>query len=194
MDIDVGVHFVAQSMQRARQRPFAFLDLGFAPGGMSAMLLNSHRHIEGVGVTLEPGIGGNVFPKWLSRHSRFRVETGDVLSMALKQKRFQTPSSCRMFDLVIVGITVSGSSQADDCDAYVLKDLLLWSQLLLGFQQLKKGGMMLIRGYLSLRPLEFEVLHFLSKCFRKHPTATKPLTGLPLGSAIFTIIPCAFMC
>ena len=62
-DIDNGVHFAAKAAAIASERGSCwFLDFGFAPGGMSEMLLAAHPAIQGVGVTLDPAEGGNAFP------------------------------------------------------------------------------------------------------------------------------------
>ena len=79
---DPEAHELIRVVICQRQPPFSFLDFGFAPGGMSATLLQSHHNIEGVGVTLDPFQRGMPFPEWLSMESRFKVELGDVCHMA----------------------------------------------------------------------------------------------------------------
>ena len=198
-EIDAGLSFVKKSLDvlrgydPRRDRPFSFLEFGFAPGGISNMLLKSHYHIEGVGVTLDTAKGGLAYPEWMEAEPRFQVEKGDVCELARIKQEFLAPSCRRrvkesgevstmgLFDFVIMGIAVipGYSSQIEDgFDAGVRKDFITCSQLFLALRHLKNGGMMLIRGHLSLRPLDFDILHFLTKCFRKAPTATKPLTGL----------------
>jgi hypothetical protein len=65
-DIDNGTNYAAKAAAVANlNQDFCFLDLGFAPGGMVALLLDAHPKIRGIGVNLAPEKGGNVYPLFL---------------------------------------------------------------------------------------------------------------------------------
>ena len=81
-------------------------DFGFAPGGMSHLLLSKHKGMRGSGVTLDPEQGGNVWPDWLDRDPRFFSCVGDVVDMAKDEvnlpQMLQLPNDFEGFDFVIV--------------------------------------------------------------------------------------------
>jgi hypothetical protein len=62
-DIDNTTGYIKDAV--ASTDEFWFLDLGFAPGGMVALLLDSGIKVRGVGVNLSPDKGGNVYPLFL---------------------------------------------------------------------------------------------------------------------------------
>lgn len=59
LDIDLGLGLVEHAVELARrQGSCRFLDIGFAPGGMSQLLLDADPNVTGVGITLAPDSGG----------------------------------------------------------------------------------------------------------------------------------------
>ena len=176
LDIDIGTDFVNHARQTSQNHnEYSFIDIGFAPGGMSSLLLDLIPNTKGVGINLDPSLGGNVYPPKFDTHDRFKVIMEDIIEIARNDSyEFGTK-----FDLVIVGITTSGSSQksAGDIDELELKNLLHFSQLLVAFRNLKEEGSILIRMHLSLRLVDAHLLAFLLENF--DPSSfkmTKPLT------------------
>lgn len=181
-DIDNGTGYVANASKISEEtKSFSFLDIGFAPGGMVSLLLDAHPSIKGIGINLDPAKGGNVFPEELIC-DRFQVLTNDVIELArnpdLDFLSLFPDLGVSLFDLVIVGITTSGSSQekVDGVDELELKNLLHFSQLLLAFKYLKAGGQILIRMHLGLRLVDMHMLAFLLENFTGEAKSTKPLT------------------
>jgi hypothetical protein len=177
IDIDNGVDFVGHAVKTSRENPsFAFIDIGFAPGGMSHLLLEAIPTAKGVGINLDPALGGNVYPSVFDTHERFQVLTRDIIQLARDHEyKFEIPAC----DLVIVGITTSGSSQknASELDELELKNLLHFSQLLVAFRNLKIGGSILIRMHLGLRIVDAHLLAFLLENFDQSTVkASKPLS------------------
>ncbi|KAJ2992287.1 hypothetical protein HDV02_003168 [Globomyces sp. JEL0801] len=168
-DIDIGTGYVNSALDIANANGcFSFLDLGFAP---------------------DPNKGGNVYPKSmddivdLDGNPRFKVLTNDVVELARNKdidikNYFEDMPIQAGFDLVIVGITTSGSNQkkVDEMDELELKNLLHFSQLLLAFRHLKSGGQILIRMHLGLRLVDIHILALLLECFTGNFKFTKPLT------------------
>lgn len=71
-DINAGTNYVERALQICQVTGSCdFLDFGFAPGGMSHLLLSKHKGMRGSGVTLDPNQGGNVWPEWMDRDPRF---------------------------------------------------------------------------------------------------------------------------
>ena len=179
IDIDNGVDFVGHAVKTSAANPsdsFSFIDIGFAPGGMSHLLMDAIPTAKGVGVNLHPDLGGNVYPSSFDAHERFEVLTRDVIQLARdKEYKFEIKG----FDLVIVGITTSGSSQknAGDMDELELKNLLHFSQLLVAFRNLKIGASILIRMHLGLRVVDAHLMAFLLENFDGSTVkASKPLS------------------
>lgn len=177
IDIDNGVDFVGHAVKTsAANLSFSFMDIGFAPGGMSYLLMDAIPSAKGVGVNLDPALGGNVYPSSFDAHERFEVLTRDVIQLARdKEYKFDIEK----FDLVIVGITTSGSSQknAGEMDELELKNLLHFSQLLVAFRNLKIGASLLIRMHLGLRVVDAHLMAFLLENFDGSTVkASKPLS------------------
>ena len=196
IDIDNGVEFVQRSLEYSQHEGhFTFLDIGFAPGGMVSLLLEKVPNSKGIGINLDPAKGGNVYPPQIISESRFKVLTSDVIELArnFKEIDFQAlyPSlGISKFDLVIVGITTSGSNQKASGDQVVdeleLKNLLHFSQLLLAFKFLNQNGKLLIRMHLGLRLVDLHILSLILENF-DHVTATKPLTEFAMRKTFWIL-------
>ena len=50
---------------------------------MSRLLLDASPNIRGVGVTLNPAQGGNVYPEDFDHHPRFQAFEYDVIELAV---------------------------------------------------------------------------------------------------------------
>lgn len=109
-DINSGTNYAERALQMCQVTGSCdFLDFGFAPGGMSHLLLSKHKGMRGSGVTLDPKQGGNVWPDWLDRDPRFFSCVGDVVDMAKDEvnlpQMLQLPKDdFEGFDFVIVSI------------------------------------------------------------------------------------------
>jgi len=162
IDIDNGVAYSERAAEIAMEKGSCwFLDFGFAPGGMSDVLLTSHPEMRGIGVSLDPAEGGNVYLDSLKKHDRFTPLIGDVIEMARNDldivKAANLPPDFDGFDFAIVGITIHQEWEGENVNE--LKDLLHFSQLYLSLKYLKPGGMVLMRMHMSLRLID---CHFLS--------------------------------
>ncbi|KAI9006826.1 hypothetical protein DFJ74DRAFT_712176 [Hyaloraphidium curvatum] len=180
-DIDAGLGYVELARKQAeRNGDFTFIDIGFAPGGMSALLTDAHPGVRGVGFSLEPEKGGNVFPEKLGA-GRFNPVLGDVVALARDDAKVDLSSSLVPggpgdnfpgFDLLIAGITTSGSDQAGsmDMDEVDLKDLLHFSQLYVAAKNLRTDGQgsLMMRMHLGLRVVELHILAFVLENFSSH--------------------------
>jgi hypothetical protein len=186
-DIDFGTHYVEEAFHAIVDGSYSFLDLGFAPGGMVALLLDRDPRIRGVGVNLEPSLGGNVYPPHLdylieNDTVRFQALNYDVIELARREDNVVLNTDVRLrdglFDFCIIGITTSGSKQQVEgsMDELELKNLLHFAQLLVAFRSLRMGGSILIRMHLSLRLVDVHILSFLLENFQGIPRVTKPLT------------------
>lgn len=165
-DIDNGVQFSARAAEIAeRQGCCWFLDFGFAPGGMSELLLAAHPAVRGVGVTLAPEEGGNSYPDDFasSKGGRFVPVVADVIRMARDGASVAAaaglPPDFPGFDLVIVGITIHQKAEGEEYNE--LKDLLHLCQLALTWPAIRPGGACLMRMHLSLRLIDFHLLGFM---------------------------------
>ena len=66
-----------------------FMDIGFAPGGMSQLLLDCNKSTYGIGITLPPEDKGNAYAIELeTQHNRYSVKEHDIciLSKQVKNK------------------------------------------------------------------------------------------------------------
>eukprot|EP00493_Phyllostaurus_siculus_P022114 UN22445 len=59
IEIDIGTGYVKDILDRKGTK---FLEFGYAPGGMSRLLLDATPEMTGLGITLDPEEGGNVYP------------------------------------------------------------------------------------------------------------------------------------
>jgi hypothetical protein len=188
-DIDNGLGYVNDARLCAEQNgSFTFLDLGFAPGGMVSLLLDCHPKTRGIGVNLSPERGGNVYPEVLDNirdemgNLRFKALEEDVIELARSEKNLLTIFEDLIidegFDLVIVGITTSGSYQKTEgrMDELELKNLLHFAQLFLAFKFLKPNGRILMRMHLGLRLVDIHMLTLLLQHFPQNLMPAKPLT------------------
>ena len=186
VDIDNGVDYAARARDIAeRTGRCTFLDFGFAPGGMADLLLESHPGIRGVGCTLPPSLGGNVYLNEMDRdappYDRFTSVLGDVIELARDDadlvgltKGFLDPGTFEGFDFVIVGITIHQEWDGESMNE--LKDLLHFAQLYFTMKYLKPGGMVLMRMHMSGRLvdchlLSFMLSHFDGRAFLAYSTA-----------------------
>eukprot|EP01083_Nonionella_stella_P305529 1066235_1 len=148
-----------------------FLDIGFAPGGMSRYLLDAHAKISGVGITLPQYESGNAFIKELLSNKRFVCREHNIVDLAAKittRSDFLARCINSSFDLVIVGIT---------CHQYFerLHHRILLSELYLTFLTLNQGGSVLIRHKIDLECIHQHVLYIFFACFSEYQVG-KPLT------------------
>mmetsp|Transcript_19953 Transcript_19953/g.39177 ORF Transcript_19953/g.39177 Transcript_19953/m.39177 type:complete len:651 (-) Transcript_19953:49-2001(-) len=179
VDIDNGLAYTERMIDIAESQGNAwFIDFGYAPGGMSDLLLNSHEKIHGCGVTLDPGDGGNIYVEALDRHPRFHPYIGDVIDMAREdldlQKAAGLPEDFEGFDFVIVGITIHQEWEGPNMNE--LKDLLHFSQLFFAYKYLKPGGMVMQRMHMSVRLVDAHMLSLLLSSF-----AIEKFSGLKVG-------------
>lgn len=193
-DIDNGTEFVEKARKIAlTTEDFSFLDIGFAPGGMAALLLDVDQSICGIGINLDPEKGGNVYPSSMES-SRFHVLTRDVIELArdssLDFLELFPKSSISKFNFVIIGITTSGSNQkqVNGMDELELKDLLHFSQLLLAFKFLKRGGAILMRIHLGLRLVDLHILSLILDHFSGQPVVSKPLTEFAMRKTFWLYV------
>jgi hypothetical protein len=208
-DIDAGLGWVELARKQAQKHgDFTFIDIGFAPGGMSALLTDVHKKVRGVGFSLEPEKGGNVFPPKLG-DGRFNPLLGDVVTLARDEERVDLAHALIPdgpgetfpgFDLLIAGITTSGSDQAGEMsmDEVDLKDLLHFSQLYVAVKNLRTDGQgcLLMRMHLGLRAVELHILAFVLENFSSatlvqpgHPNALghKPLTEFAMRKTFWVL-------
>ncbi|KAJ3318971.1 hypothetical protein HDV06_006786 [Boothiomyces sp. JEL0866] len=177
IDIDLGLNYV----DKARGiENFKFLDIGFAPGGMSYLLLKLDN-TAGVGINLNVEKGGNVYPTNFDEMDRYKVVIGDVIDIARQSCKGETLAigldiTLPQFDLCIIGITTSGSQQKKEAqDELELKNMLYFSQFLVSLKSLKEGGSLLVRMHLGLRLVDLHLMTVLAKCF-KSLKSYKPMT------------------
>lgn len=186
-DIDVGVGYVGRAAKAvASKGSFTFLDMGFAPGGMTALLLDVDDRVRGVGVSLAPEAGGNVFPATLESSGRFVAIQDDILAVAKNGFRADVVP-VGGFDLAIVGITISGSNQSDESEHADLKDHLHLAQMELALRHVRPGGMVLMRMHLSIRRLETQMLGVMLDRFRGRHAVTKPLTEFAMRKTYWVL-------
>lgn len=101
------------------------------------------------------------------------------------------PSFTSVFDLGIIGITTSGSDQKKDAviDELDLKQLLYFSQLLVCFKGIKKGGALLVRIHATVRLFD---LHFLCCLFEsfdnENVNVGKPLTEFAMRKTFWCLL------
>ena len=183
-DINAGTNYVERALQICQVTGSCdFLDFGFAPGGMSHLLLSKHPGMRGSGVTLDPLQGGNVWPNWLDQDPRFFSCVGDVVDMARDEvdlkKKLKLPDDFTGFDFVIVGITIHqghllGRDEGEGGimgHANELKDRLHFAQLYFAFKHLKPGGMVLMRHHMSVRLVDYHFLALMLSLFNPEELA-----------------------
>jgi hypothetical protein len=182
-DINNGVDYVARAAKIAEESGSCdFLDFGFAPGGMTHLLLEAHKNMRGSGVTLDPEGGGNVWPRWMDNEPRFFPLVGDVVDMACAEANLpallKLPEDFEGFDFVIVGITIHQGHLLGMGDegipghANELKDRLHFAQLYFAFKHLKPGGMVLMRHHMSVRLVDFHFLALMLSLFKPELSIT----------------------
>jgi len=179
IDIDNGVAYTERAKDIAiAQGDCWFLDFGFAPGGMADLLLETHPDIKGVGVTLDPALGGNVYLDSLDSHDRFWPYIGDVIDMA--RDNLDLKAACKLpdnftgFDFVIIGITIHQEWEGENMNE--LKDLLHFAQLFFAIKYLKPGGMVMMRMHMSVRLVDCHFLALMLSMFD-----LDKFTGLKVG-------------
>jgi hypothetical protein len=180
IDIDNGLAYTERMIDvaEATGKKCWFLDFGFAPGGMADLLLEAHPGIHGVGVSLEPSKGGNVYLEVLDRHERFTPFLGDIIDMARANLDLVTacnlPADFDGFDLVIPGITIHQEWEGDNMNE--LKDLLHFAQLFFAVKYLKPGGMVMMRMHMSVRLVDCHMLALMLSMFQ-----LERFSGLAVG-------------
>ncbi|KAJ3268904.1 hypothetical protein HDV01_002103 [Terramyces sp. JEL0728] len=178
VDIDLGLNYVSC----ANGIPdYNFLDIGFAPGGMSYLLLKLNN-TSGVGINLNVEKGGNVYPSNFDSMDNFKVVVGDVIDIArqscspVSTNHAPVDFNIPQFNLCIIGITTSGSQQKKEAqDELQLKNMLYFSQFLISLKSLKENGSLLVRMHLGLRLVDLHLMTVLVKCF-KSSRSYKPMT------------------
>jgi len=179
IDIDNGLAYSERAIDVANDQGSCwFLDFGFAPGGMADLLLCADDRIKGVGVTLEPSEGGNVYLESLNGNDRFTPYIGDVIDMARDDLDLvaacNLPCDFQGFDLVVVGITIHQNWEGENMNE--LKDLLHFAQLYFAFKYLRPGGMVMMRMHMSVRLVDCHFLSLMLSMFN-----IEKFTGLQAG-------------
>eukprot|EP01084_Bolivina_argentea_P140262 246633_1 len=180
-----------------------FLDIGFAPGGMSRLLLDAHDHIFGVGITLPPYESGNAFINELLHSPRFLCREHDIVQLGRKvHNRSDFLSQCiandyagdglKMdinwkagfagFDLTIVGITCHQDFNSNER----LDHQILLSELYLAFLTLNHGGSILIRHKIALDCIHQHILYIFLKCFKEYKVG-KPMTEFAIRKTFWIL-------
>ncbi|KAJ3250917.1 hypothetical protein HK103_003055 [Boothiomyces macroporosus] len=172
VDIDLGLNYVEKAKGIEN---FQFLDIGFAPGGMSYLLLKLDN-CRGVGINLNVEKGGNVYPDNFNHMDRYNVVIGDIIDIARQNLDAGIDFNTPQFNLCIIGITTSGSQQKKEAqDELELKNMLYFSQFLVSLKSLKENGSLLVRMHLGLRLVDLHLMTVLAKCF-KSLKSYKPMT------------------
>lgn len=126
-------------------------------------------------------VARNAYLTSLRSHPRYSVLEQDAIELAVNG----FPGHSASFDIVICGITISGS-QNDDSGHGQLKDRLHIAQLLLAFRCVRPGGGILTRMHLSIRPLEMQMLVLMlensTAC-----AAYKPLTEFAMRKTFWMV-------
>ena len=149
-----------------------FCDLGFAPGGMSRLLLDE-TEMKGCGITLEQEKGGNTWQRELESDPRFKSIFGDLLNFDFESLPIVLGDpNFKGFDFMIIGITVH--SESDNKSTF--KHTLLLAQLAFCLRWLKPSGILLTRCYLSLELIDFHYCMLLHSVFKAPIKTRKPLT------------------
>ncbi|KAI0365199.1 hypothetical protein BV20DRAFT_973507 [Pilatotrama ljubarskyi] len=134
-----------------------FLDVGCAPGGFSACVLEKNRHATGVGLTLPASAGGYAFALQPCHRRRYRVVYQDILLYRLhglpgtdsEQADTQTfPEHLhRRFSLIILDAhalriypTCSNSLEEEKSARAAYRDSLLIAQFIIALSSVRPGG------------------------------------------------------
>ena len=182
-----------------------FLDIGFAPGGMSRLLLDANAKIYGVGLTLPPYECGNAYIQELLYEDRFLSREHDIVELAKKVKNrsdflthciqndYATKSESSVlqqqgwhrfggFDLIIVGITLHQDFNSNER----LDHQILLSELYIAFLTLNEGGSILIRHKIALDCIHQHILFIFLKCFGDYQSG-KPLTEFAIRKTFWIL-------
>lgn len=181
VDIDIGTQFV-QNFSEIKGT--LFLEFGFAPGGMSKLLLDHDPSTHGVGVTLPPETGGNVYPDDFLHHPRFEAVEADVIALASSEiDHIRSVLGTRNMNLAIIGITIHQPfDQFDHLDHQ-----LIYSQLYLSLLYLEDGGSLLIRHKMGLSLIHTHLLILFRQLFEGEPVFHKPLTEFAIRKTYWVL-------
>eukprot|EP00494_Astrolonche_serrata_P025005 UN25265 len=157
---------------------------------MSRLLLDATPEMTGLGITLDPEEGGNVYPDDFNIHPRFKGYEYDVIKLALKPAeeiskilKIKSTESEGEFDLSIIGITIHQNfSEFDHLDHQVL-----YAQLYLTLLYLKDGGSLLIRHKMGLSLIHSHLLVLFLKIFRGTPACGKPMTEFAIRKTYWVL-------
>ena len=192
-------HLLSSFIQRGTKKTVYFMDLGFAPGGMSRLLLDSNVNICGLGITLSSD-SANDFVQELTSDPRYLCRNVDVVELAQSVKdrddflkkcawngihpvhgRFSTSHWNAMsngFELVIMGCTCVQERNDDGTQqksrVHHTQRIHL-SELYLSLLMLSDGGSILVRHYNSSTLYSLHLLYVFLQCFKGYQ-AGKPLS------------------
>jgi len=198
IDIDEGVDYVGHFQQKCNRNPLYscyFLDLGFAPGGMATLLLESAPNAYGIGVTIPSENGGYAVPDSLLNHRKFTCIGRDVEELATMTKTQMmkalnvTAQTFEGFDLVICAITPFNDPSKESLDKTLFginKWRLLYAQLVLAFSFLREGGLLLNRHKLSYRICDTQLIYTLLSRFAGF-VPTKPKSQFAIRRTFWTL-------
>ncbi|ETO18772.1 hypothetical protein RFI_18485 [Reticulomyxa filosa] len=194
IDIDNGCHYVEWMVKCAKAKQVSyFLDIGFAPGGMSKLLLDGCNGIRGMGITLPPESKGNAIIRELYRHKKFFCREFDIVSLAkqinrridfMKLCKFENEQMFPGFDLVIIGITIH--QEFDEAGYQRLDHQILLSELYVAFQTLARGGAILMRHKISLDLIHQHILYMMLTCFSSFK-CHKPMTEFAIRKTFWIL-------
>jgi len=181
VDIDLGTNFVQNFVE---MKGTLFLEFGFAPGGMSKLLLDRDDAFSGVGVTLPPGMGGNVYPDDFLHHPQYNAVEADVINLANSGlENIEATLGTKMMDLSIIGITIH--QPFDEFDH--LDHQLIYSQLYFSLLYLKDGGSLLIRHKIGLSLIHTHLMILFLELFDGEPVFHKPLTEFAIRKTYWVL-------
>ena len=184
IDIDICCEYIHWFNNIFGNKYKYFLDIGYAPGGMSRLILDSNIYIRGIGITLSPLDCGNAIINELKYDKRYISHECDITIFAKKIKRkLDFLKLCRVdricdkdfsgFGLIICGITCH--QDFNDNNKQRLDHQILLSELYIAFMTLENGGGLLIRHKIALDLIHQHLLFILLQCFNNQKSG-KPLT------------------
>lgn len=197
VDIDEGVDYLGCFQKKCDRNPLYpcyFLDIGFAPGGMSTLLLKSAPNARGIGITLGTENGGYSVPENLLNHPKFSCIEMDVEKLAVlykyeARKAMGLSERFEGFDFVICAVTPftdPTKSKLEREYLWVNKWRLLYAQLIMAFTFLREGALVLLRHKLSYRVADIQLLYNLIPRFSGY-VCTKPRSQFVIRRTFWTL-------